>query len=479
MQPDSLAVVSQAKSCADLILAEFARLIGRHSFEHWFHRKSRFQVAASELTVHVASPFLLRWMQKQFKPAATQAARAVLGAGAEVKFAVECAETAPTGHAAPSAPAGRAAIATRVAPPTAASPAPTVHERGIARTGRRFADLSDFVVGPCNEMALAAAFQACQSPGMYNPLYIYGPVGTGKTHLLEGVYRQLRRTQPALQVLFLSCEAFTNHFTQALREHTLPAFRQRFRTVDVLIVDDIDFLDAKRGIQEEFLHTFKQLEACGRQIVVAADRHPRLLSKMGDELITRFLSGMVCRLEAPDAATRRNIVVRKARRLNADFSPEALEFVADRFTNNVRELEGALNCLQTWQAMTGKRVGITAARQVLAELERDCIRVVRLADIERVVCDVFGIDAAALKSDSRNRSLAQPRMLAMYLARKHTRAAYSEIGQHFGGRNHSTVISAERRIGDWAQRQLSIRIASHSLQVGDVLESIEQQLLVG
>jgi chromosomal replication initiator protein len=186
---------------------------------------------------------------------------------------------------------------------------------------------------------------------------------------------------------------------------------------------------------------------------------------------------MVCRLDAPDLATREQIVHRKAARLPAEFSSEALRFVAERFTNNVRELEGALNCLQTYHCMTGKRVGITAARQVLADLERDCIRVVRIADIERAVCDLFGVQPEDLKSSKRTRSLTQPRMLAMYLARKHTRAAYSEIGQYFGGRNHSTVISAERKIHQWLEERSVVRVASQDWRFGDVLEAIEQQLL--
>jgi chromosomal replication initiator protein len=310
-------------------------------------------------------------------------------------------------------------------------------------------------------------------------LFIYGPVGAGKTHLLEGLYREIRRTSSSLQVLFLTSEQFTNYFTQAYRDHTLPAFRQRFRTVDVLLVDDIDFLDAKRVVQEEFLHTFQQLESHGKLVVVCGDRHPRLLSKISEELKTRFLSGMVCRLEVPDLETRELIAVCKARKLDADFSPEALKYVAKRFSNSVRELEGALHCLQVYHRMTGKRVGMTAAREVLGDLERDCLRVVRMADIERAVCDLFGLDAADLKSARRARSVSEPRMMAMYLARRHTRAAYSEIGQFFGGRNHATVISADHKVTAWLAENAEVKVASQTWRLSDVLDALEQQLLAG
>jgi chromosomal replication initiator protein len=322
--------------------------------------------------------------------------------------------------------------------------------------------------------------QICDLPGSrYNPLVLHGGVGTGKTHLLEATFRRLRARHPALRVLFLSAEGFANHFTQALRDRSLPSFRQRFRGVDVLIIDDVDFLDGKRVIQEEFLHTIRQLETQERQIVLSADRHPRLLTKLSEELVTRFISGIVCRMESPDLETRRAIVARKATRLTARISEDALELVARRFRTSVRELEGALNCLETYGLMTGKTIGVSTARQVLADLERDCVRAVRLADVEQTVCRFFAVDPAELRSARRSRSVSQPRMLAMYLARKMTQAAYSEIGEYFGGRNHSTVMSAEKRVRDQLASQITVRVAAQNWQLGELLSSLEQQLMTG
>jgi chromosomal replication initiator protein len=350
---------------------------------------------------------------------------------------------------------------------------------GERSAGRRFADLADFVPGACNELALTAVRQVHGRPdGSAGPLFLYGSVGTGKTHLLEGLHRRLRRSGD-FQSVFLTSEQFTNYFTQALRDRTLPAFRQRFRNVDALLVDDVDFFEGKRAVQEEFLHTFKQLESFGRLIVACGDKHPRLMTKISDELRTRLLSGMVCRLDLPDLETRERIVALKARQLEADFSPEALRYVAQKFKGSVRELEGALHCLQVYGRMTGKPVGVTAARQALADLERDCLRVVRLSDIERLVCDLFGLEADDLRSASRARAVSEPRMLAMFLARRHTRSAYSEIGRHFGGRNHATVIAAERKVADWLRKGAAFRLASRSCPLSDILESLEQQLQAG
>jgi chromosomal replication initiator protein len=484
MQPETMAMVQPATSAEEAIRCELAEAVGRRRFEHWFQNHTEFKVADDELSIEVENPFLLNWIQKHFRGPLQEIAQNVLGPSARLRFEV-APQAAPISSAAapvntPPAATRRGAKATGQPHDKAGAPEQAKPAQPQPAAGRRFADLGDLVQGTCNELALTAARQVCQAPGtQFNPLFIHGGVGIGKTHLLEGIYRQVRRKFPALQVVYLTSEAFTNYFTEALRQHTLPSFRQRFRTVDVLLLDDVDFLDAKRVIQEEFLHTFKQLESHGRQIVIASDRHPRLLTKVSDELKTRFLSGLVCRLESPDLATRRQILERKAARMTAEFSSDALEFIAQRFPNNVRELEGALNCLQTYFCMTGKRIGISAARQILADLERDCIRVVRMTDIEQAVCNLFGVQVEELRSAKRSRSLSQPRMLAMFLARKHTRAAYSEIGQHFGGRNHSTVMSAERKIGEGIKRSESIHVASQTWQLQDVMDALEQQLRVG
>jgi chromosomal replication initiator protein len=480
----STALIAPRSDQDESVRVVFAELIGQQQFDRWFRGKTRFALFEGELVVETTSPFLSKWLQQQFQVELLRAAESVLGPSARIRFAIgaQAAESAmPQG---PSE-SQQALIAARPRPPALRPDRSPVDEAAATAlpsrsAARRFAELHDFVAGPCNELALAAVRQVCNQPdGEGGPLFLYGPVGTGKTHLAEGIQRHLRRTHRELQSIFLTSEQFTNCFTLAYRDHTLPAFRQKFRTVDVLLVDDIDFLEGKRAVQEEFLHTFQQLESAGKLIVACGDRHPRLLGKISDELRSRFLSGMVCRLEAPGLETRERIVTRKAQRIEAEFSPEALRYVAQRFPGNVRELEGALHCLKVYSRMTGKRVGVTAAREVLADLERDCLRVVRMADIERVVCELFGVEAPDLRSASRARSVSEPRMLAMYLARRHTRSAYSEIGRHFGGRNHATVIAAERKVADWLKQGRPVRVNSRTWAPGDILETLEQQLQAG
>ncbi len=473
---------------------ELRSLLGAKRYALWFEGKIGLAIHDDSLTVAVGSPFLLNWMQKQFKDVTTEAARAVLGPSARVTFTVDATlsvgrSTAEAGTPNESALAKvlgstemlvpRRSSSTSVIAP-ASLPLSPQHSALSPSRGRRLAELNDFIAGPQTELALTAARQvATGQPTQFNPLYIHGPVGSGKTHLLEGICRQLKRTQPTANVMLLTSEAFANYFTQALRDRSLPSFRQRFRSVDALLVDDIEFFESKRVFQEEFLHTFAELVDHGRQVVLTGSRHPRLLTKLGDELGTRFLSGLVCRLDIPDAATRQTIVESKAARLSGEFAPEALQYVAQRFQSSVRELEGALNCLQTYHSMTHKRVTLSAARQVLADLERDCLRIVRLADVIRVVCGLFGVKQKDLESESRVRTISQPRMLAMFLARKHTQSAYNEIGQHFGGRNHSTVMSAERKVQQWLDDNSTIQVASQTWTIGEILSTLEQQLLAG
>jgi chromosomal replication initiator protein len=491
MQPDILAnlqPVSHEQSTSCFLDALRAK-IGEHNFQHWFVNRSQVSLEGSTFVVSVGSTFLSTWMQRRFSSDSLAVARAILP-GCNVDWVVNEnleTDTESDQSSKSGSPVASSAITAehsqQIATTSAAKLSP---QRGKAqrgetrREGRRFAKLDSFIQGACNELAVTAARQVASHPGeRFSPLYIHGGVGVGKTHLAEAIYCEVRKLNPEMQVVFMTAESFGNQFTHALRNQSLPSFRARFRNVDVLIVDDIGFLNGKPGMQEEFLHTFEQLSSHGKQVVVTADCHPRLMSKMSGELTTRFLCGLVSRLEVPDLQTRRQIVRVKMLPYAGQVSDEAMDFVARRFTHSVRELEGALNTLRTWYAMTKNKVSLQTARQALSELERDCIRVVRLPDIEAAVCQLFGIDACDLKSDKRTRSVSQPRMLAMFLARRHTQAAYKEIGDFFGGRNHSTVVAAEKKVDTWLRAEKELTFAGRNWHLSDIMETIEQLLLAG
>lgn len=474
MQPEVSKRISPNESESDQVRSELLNRIGEKVYQNWFENKTSFYFDGDQLTIGVPSPFVQNWMQKTYRTESLEAAQAVLGASAMVHFRVDPELT-------------RESIQDRKnetgkSPVSNSSRKVTAEHSGSLKKNppRKYSDFSEFVTGPSNEMALLASKQISENPsGYYNPLYLYGGVGLGKTHLLEAIHRRIRKERPELRVMLIRAEVFANYFTQALREHGLPGFRQKFRKIDVLLVDEIEFFDSKNLIQEEFLNTFKQLQSEGKQIIVSADRHPGMLMKISDELKSRFVSGLVCRIESPDLETRLKVVDYFSSKLGCSIPDQAKEFVAKRFKNNIREIQGALNCLETWARMTGKPVTLTATQKVLTSLERDCIRIVRMSDVEQSVCEFFGISSEDLRSRRRSRSVSQPRMLAMYLARKHTQTAFNEIGEYFGGRNHSTVISAQRKVESLLEDEAAtIRISSNTWSLGEVIESLESRLQV-
>ncbi|MCA9053458.1 MAG: chromosomal replication initiator protein DnaA [Planctomycetaceae bacterium] len=475
---------SQGEHDVQRLQQRLSETIGERRYRHWFEGKTRFVLCGDILRVEAASHYLLNWIQRQYGETLLAALHAAVHPGLRVQYEVDAALTLQPPSSAVLSDAGNLPAASTVgrATPRPAVDTPSDVQRSSASPAatRRQYDLRDFVVGACNQLAHTAARQVAAAPGVsYSPLYLYSSVGNGKTHLLEGIAREIKRAFPALQVMFLTAENFTNFFTRALSERSLPAFRQKFRGCDVLLVDDVDFLEGKKAIQEEFLHTIQQLEAAGRQIVLTGDRHPRLLTRLCDELVTRFLSGLVCRIETPSGEMRRSVVARVATERKLQVSDRAIDFVSTRFTGSVRELVGAMNTLAVWQSLHQKRVGVTAAREVLASLERDCLKIVRLDDIDRAVCKLFGVTSRDLKGDSRVRTVSQPRMLAMFLARRMTTTAYSEIGRHYGDRNHSTVLSAERKIARQVEENATMRIATEDWPVRDVVQTLEQQILAG
>jgi chromosomal replication initiator protein len=316
-----------------------------------------------------------------------------------------------------------------------------------------------------------------QSAGAsFNPLVIHGGVGLGKTHLLEGVVHGLRSRRPGLKIVHLTAEAFTNGFLDAMRAGTLANFRARHRAAGAFVLDDAHFLAGTRATQNEFLHTFNALAHDGAPIVLSADQHPRLIARLADELVTRFLGGMVVKLEAPDPATRLAILRAKAAARGVDVPEPVLAYVAEHMRSSVRELEGALNSLIAHALLTGQRIDMALARSALRDTIRHTAQAVALKDIERAVCELFGVKPDDLRSNGRARALTQPRMLAMHLARKLTGASYSEIGRYFGGRNHSTVISAEKKVQSWLKQEERSKLLAGFESIADILATLERSL---
>jgi len=463
--------------------AAMAERLGESRFGLWFGEGVRLGVADDSLEVGVPNAFFRDWIRGHFAGNLLDAAREVTGRSLRLAFRVADEAPPPLGHvveAPPPDPNHRPPGPTLPAPPAPPVDRPRAHQAHAAppapsaRPPRR---LDDFVAGPGSRLALAAAMELVQSGGAsFNPLVIQGGVGLGKTHLLEGIGSALRARHPGLKVVHLTAEAFTNGFLEAMRHGALTSFRARYRGAGALLVDDVHFLAAKKATQDEFLHTFNALVAEGVPIILTADQHPRQIARLSDELATRFLGGMVVKLDAPDPATRRAILKSKAAARGVILPEAVLAYVADHLRASVRELEGALHSLIAHATMTGKKLDLALAKAALRDTIRHTARAVGLKDVERAVCQLFAIEPDALKAENRARAVAYPRMLAMYLARKHTGAAYSEIGRFFGGRNHSTVISAEKKVAGWLRDEARNGLLAGFETMGDILNALERTL---
>ncbi len=503
--------------------AAVSERLGAVRFGRWFGDGVRLALSGDgdALEVRVPDSFFREWIQNHYSTSLVEAAEAVVGRPVRLSIQIHgdaqpssanVAESRPTRgepdpqrqepsrntNSPPDDSEGRLfAFDVRAGEPGTSfapvssepSPAgylsakrlpPVPGANGSARAGspgRPAKRLDDFVTGPGNRVAHAAAQEMAQSAGAaFNPLVIHGGVGLGKTHLLEAIGHALRHAHPSRNVLQVTAEAFTNSFLEAMRGGNLSSFRARFRTAGGLIVDEVHFLAAKRATQDEFLHTFNALIDKGAPIILSADQHPRLISRLTDELVTRFLGGMVVKIDPPDLATRRAILQARAAARGVNVPEPVIGYIAEHLRTSIRELEGALHTVIAQAVLTGKRIDLNVARSALIDTIRHTVQTVALRDVERVVCQHFQITAEALRSDRRSRALAYPRMLAMYLARKHTGAAFSEIGRYFGGRNHSTVISAEKKVQKWLHDEESRAHLPGFESVADLLANLERAL---
>jgi chromosomal replication initiator protein len=310
--------------------------------------------------------------------------------------------------------------------------------------------LDTFVVGASNELAYNAArliIKEQESP--FNPLFVHGGYGIGKTHLLQGICHGVSKFRPQTNWLYMSAEDFVNQFVLALKTKKLEAFRRRMRQTDLLAIDDIHFLASKPSTQEEFLHTFNTINLASKQVVLASDAHPKMIGQLSEKLVSRFVSGMVVKIDPPDLATRCEICRQYARNIKnhpASIPESAIKYIAENLRTNVRELEGALLKLIAYAALKNEKITISMAKDVLAEHVERCDPIVHVSDIESAVATYFGITPASIHSSKKNRTVALARHFSMYLTRKHTKMSSSEIGRVMGNKNHATVLLACKKI---------------------------------
>lgn len=329
-------------------------------------------------------------------------------------------------------------------------------------------NFDNFVTGPCNRLAHAAGVAVAENPGrVYNPLYIHGSVGLGKTHLLQAVCHKILERE-GMKVLYISCETFTNHFVEAIERGYLHRFRDRYRHVDVLVIDDIQFLAARERSREEFFHTFNALYQSQKQIVLTADESPNGIPSLEERLISRFNWGLVARIDPPCLETRMAIVRKKAKLNCIELSEEVVHYIAASVSSNTRELEGAMTKIMALSHQFGGKIDLEVAREALGGDNHTVSRKVTIQDIFNIASEQYNVRTADLQGKRRNRSIALPRQICMYLARELTSLSLEEIGGYFGGRDHTTVLHAIRTIKDHREQDTeldqSLRMMTETLR---------------
>ncbi len=412
---------------------ELRQTLAPPTYSAWFARTSGRALTADAIEVGVPNEFVRSWITGHFMDLVTAAAAQANGAPLQVELVLE--EAADAGP--PIVPAEQPA---EVPPPPVALVEATSEPRARPLVLNRNATFETFVIGPSNRFAHAAALAVAESPSQaYNPLFIHGSTGLGKTHLLQAIAHYVEEATD-LSAAYVTCETFTNEFIEALREKRIEQFKARYRTYDVLLIDDIQFLSGREGIQEEFFHTFNSLHQAGGQIVLSSDRPPREIARLEDRLRSRFEWGLITDVQPPDLETRIAILRKKASRDGIGVEdPEVLAAIAMRVQTNIRELEGALTRSVAYATLNGERLTVELVRDILSAQYPEDARPVTVEAVQRVVAEYFSLTVEDLCSERRTQNVVFPRQIAMYLSRELTDLSLPRIGQLFGGRDHKTV----------------------------------------
>jgi chromosomal replication initiator protein len=438
----------------ETVKCDFKSLFPEDVFQMWFEPLVCLETSGDSMTLGVPNDFAAIWIHDNYLDLITQRLR--LNAGRLVNVTLRKSDASVrNGASTPARPNGETA---RIKP--VPSRKPRYDDRGpAAGTLNPRNTFETFVVGSNNQMAHAAAMAVAQAPAQaYNPLFLYGETGLGKTHLMHAIGHTILRHNPDARVAYLSTEKFTNEFIQALQENSLTKFRQRYRHADVLLLDDVQFLAGKERIQEEFFHTFNDLFESGKQIALTSDRRASEIQKLESRLVSRFEWGLPADIQAPDLETRLAIIRTKAQTLNCNLPENILNFIAQNITKNIRRLEGALLKVASYSSLTSKTLDLATAERLLHDvLMEQAQNVLTIEAIQKRVADHFQIRHSDMTSKRRPNNIAIPRQVAMFLARTLTKHSLQEIGDAFGGRDHGTVIHACKAVDNMCDQDASMR----------------------
>ncbi len=432
-------------------LGQLRTMLSPDIYHLWFAPLNACALEENVLVLEVANDFCEVWIKDNYLTLLQEVLAATSGRQLQVKFKVAAAATTPAPVASPATP-----------------PAKTKNADGGAAARQAFGNdvvfnpkhtFEAFVVGNNNNFAYAAALAVAQSPGKsYNPLFLYGGVGLGKTHLLHAIGQHVAHGRKGARVAYVSSEKFTNEYIDGLQNNQLAKFRKKYRQSDVLLIDDIQFLAGKERIQEEFFHTFNALHESHKQIVLTCDRPASEIQNLEHRLVSRFEWGLVTDLQPPDVEMRLAILKKKAEQMNVQLPDEIINFLAHRIRSNIRRLEGALIRVASFASLTGKKLTLEVVEGLLREILHEEGRYsISIETIQKKVAEHFDIRLADMTSKRRPENIAFPRQVAMFLSRQMTENSLNSIGEAFGGRDHGTVIHACKLVKDRMEVDANVR----------------------
>lgn len=447
------------------VLAEFELKISKANFTTWFASTGIADFNDGHVTVCVPNTFTKSWMEKKYHSDIIKSLERITEKPVKkIEYKVESIKNINEHECAPSAP-GTSVLNNQI---YNTKPSQIVSQFGLSPKYT----FSSFIVGKGNELAHAAAQAVAERPGeAYNPLYIYGGVGLGKTHLLQAVGHAILKNRPHLKILYVSSEKFTNEFISAVKEGHAKEFKNRYRGVDLLLVDDIQFIGGKEGTQEEFFHTFNELHQQGKQVVLTSDRPPKAIPSLEDRLRSRFEWGMIADVSAPDLETRVAILQTKCQEKKFNLDPNLTQMIAQSIQSNIRELEGALNKIIVYHELKNTKPTKDSVKSVLATFETKSIKRTRTPrEVIAEVSSFFDVLIEDLLGKSREKKLSYPRQIIMYLLREELKMSYPAIGDELGGRDHTTAMHAHTKVGTEKENDMKLK---------QEIESIKQKLYQG
>ncbi len=453
------------------VLARVEGKVGRHSFYTWFRPTTFLSEDRTSITVSVPNTMFIDWLPRHYSPVLAEALTEVKRPGVTVNFVAESSADAPPIQFGPNETAASEHPGTVTYPAAVSSNA--MHDASGAQgavvgLNPRYT-FDTFIVGSSNQFAHAACRAVAEAPSRsYNPLFIYGGVGLGKTHLMHAVGQYVVQHNRSLRLTYISSERFMNEMINAVRYDRVLDFRERYRSVDVLLVDDIQFLAGKEGTQTEFFHTFNALYDSQKQIVLSSDCPPHEIPALEERLRSRFEWGLIADIQSPDLETKVAILKKKAETEAVPLPDNVAMYIAGKIKSNIRELEGSLIRLIAYASLTGQELSLSLAQEVLKNIIDHEEKAVTIDAIQKFVAEYYNLKLVELKSRNNSKSVAMPRQIAMYLCKPLTHASLPEIGRSFGGKHHSTVIHSIRKV-----EELRKKDADFNSQIGNFLEGFK------